>query len=62
MNIQMKIEAKQVAYLSLMQLAKMNNATLSVTLKNLYDTFSKDTFQLPYKVQRLSKRARRSLI
>lgn len=62
MNIQMKIEAKQVAYLSLMQLAKMSNTTLSATLKNLYDAFNKDTFQLPYKVKKLSKRAKRNLM
>jgi len=62
LNIHLKIEAKETCLITLAQLSELTNKKQSETLKSLYITFSKDCFILPYKVQKLSKRARRNLI
>jgi hypothetical protein len=51
LNINQKIEAKKTYSLSL---------SGAKELKNLYNVFSMDTFLLPYKVNKLSKKARRN--
>lgn len=55
MTIQMKIEAKQM----FTQFGTTNELKTATDYKNLYGAFSKDIFQLPYKVRKLSKKARR---
>jgi hypothetical protein len=59
LNINLKIEAKSMIlkYGNLLELGKSKEGFL-----NLYQVFSLDTFLLPYKVQKLSKRAKRNLI
>lgn len=51
LNINQKIEAKKTYSL---------NLSGAKELKNLYNVFSMDTFLLPYKVNKLSKKARRN--
>lgn len=51
LNINQKIEAKKTYLLRLSSAKELNN---------LYTIFSKDTFLLPYKVNKLSKKARRN--
>ena len=51
LNINQKIEAKKTYLLRLSSAKELNN---------LYFVFSKDTFLLPYKVNKLSKKARRN--
>jgi hypothetical protein len=61
MNIHLKIEAKQNlnSVMSIQRLAEMMILTPSQALNQFYNTFSKDTFSLHYRVQKLSKKARR---
>jgi len=55
MNIHFKIEAK-----SLMErVSYSRRLELGITLSNVYEAFNHDRFMLPYKVQKLSKKARR---
>lgn len=51
LNINQKIEAKKTYLLRLSSAKELNN---------LYFVFSKDTFLLPYKVNKLSKKARQN--
>jgi hypothetical protein len=53
LNINQKIEAKKTYLIALNNVNEFNN---------LYNVFSKDAFLLPYKVNKLSKRARRNTI
>lgn len=59
LNIHLKIEAKNMVlkYGNILELGSNANGFI-----NLYQVFSLNTFLLPYKVQKLSKRARRNLI
>ena len=61
MNIHLKIEAKNnlISVMNLQRLAEIMIVTPSQALNQFYDTFSKDTFSLHYRVQKLSKKARR---
>lgn len=59
LNIHLKIEAKEVVNTRFNRGIFMTNAK---DFNNLYQVFEKDLFLLPYKVQKLSKRARRNLI
>ena len=62
MNIHLKIEAKKLMF-SLLKQPYVNTYNNRVeSLKSLYTCFNNDKFLLPYKVQKLSKRARRNLI
>ena len=62
MNIHLKIEAKKLMF-SLLNQPYVNIYNNRVEgLKSLYTCFNSDKFLLPYKVQKLSKRARRNLI
>lgn len=62
MNIHLKIEAKKLMF-SLLKQPYVNIYNNRVEgLKSLYTCFNSDKFLLPYKVQKLSKRARRNLI
>ncbi len=62
LNIHLKIEAKKILNVKVLELSKINNLTASRTLIRLYDAFDIDAFKIQYKVQKLSKRARRNLI
>ena len=66
MNIHLKIEAKQTLVIngSKLTLSAFNspNITRANAIKMIYTVFNNDTFLLPYKVQKLSKRARHNLI
>ena len=60
MNIHLKIEAKKTFDLSL--ICKALGYTRKQTIETTYKCFNADYYLLPYKVQKLSKRARRNLI
>ena len=60
MNIHLKIEAKKTFDLSL--ICKVLGYTRKQTIETTYKCFNSDYYLLPYKVQKLSKRARRNLI
>jgi hypothetical protein len=60
LNIHQKIEAKKVLNPSILALIQKEFFTPSKLLKSTYEVFSKDLFLLPYKVQKLSKKARRN--
>lgn len=57
LNIHMKIEAK--AMLAPITPQRFMETT-NLTLNQLYKAFSQDVFQLPYQVNKLSKKARRA--
>ena len=59
LSIHLKIEAKSMIlkYGNILELGNNINGFI-----NLYEVFSMDTFLLPYKVRKLSKRAKRNLI
>ena len=57
MNIHFKIQAKQTVNLEVLQ--KYSPLSRLQTLKALYNSFDCDAFLLPYRVRKLSKRARR---
>jgi hypothetical protein len=61
MNVHFKIEAKKVVNPIILKNG-MPELKLSESLNQLYTCFSKDIFMLPYKVKKLSKRARRNEI
>ena len=60
MNIHLKIEAKRIVKVSVLDLSKINTFTPSQTLLGVYEAFNINAFLLQYKVQKLSKRARRN--
>lgn len=64
MNIHLKIEAKNALMVTPTALTKSfitsPNIKKSEVLKSLYKVFTLDCFALPYKVQKLSKKARRN--
>jgi hypothetical protein len=60
LSIHLKIEAKNSINLDLV--CKVLNYSRVQSIQAVYKTFNKDCFLLPYKVQKLSKRARRGLI
>lgn len=60
LNIHLKIESKKSINLDLV--CKILGYTKKQTLEATYKNFNCDYFLLPYKVQKLSKRARRNLI
>jgi hypothetical protein len=59
LNIHQKIEAKKVLSQSVVALIQNELFTPSKLLNSIYEVFSKDLFLLPYKVQKLSKKAKR---
>lgn len=61
MTIHMKIEAKANVTTSDIDLTYLKK-NLNITLSDIYNTFSKDTFQIHYNVCKLSKRARRNKV
>ena len=63
LNIHLKIEAKKTVEINIILLQKISNADFKNSVVNLYNRFeNSDYFMLPYKVNKLSKRARRNLI
>ena len=63
LNIHLKIEAKKVFNTVIVnQLQNINELSRKNTIILIYTLFEKDCFLLPYKVRKLSKRARRNLI
>ena len=60
MNIHLKIEAKRLIHIKLDYIIEHNNLTRCEAIKYNYNNFNQDYFLLPYKVQKLSKRARRT--
>lgn len=60
LNIHLKIEAKKLSNCNFVKFANQLETSVSNTLNTLYYSFDCDTFLLPYKVQKLSKKARRS--
>lgn len=60
LNIHFKIEAKKTVEINLLMLQKISGTTFKKAIENLYISFDKDYFMLPYKVRKLSKRARRN--
>ena len=60
LNIHLKIEAKNIINLDL--IAKVLKYNRTQTIEAIYRNFDKDYFLLPYKVNKLSKRARRNKI
>lgn len=66
LNIHLKIEAKKAVIINgsnlLIEAFFPENLARTKALDILYRVFEKDAFLLPYKVQKLSKRARRNLI
>lgn len=59
MNVNFKIEAKKLLSPTILK-SYLPEQKLSDILKTHYKVFSKDIFMLPYKVQKLSKKARRN--
>ena len=66
LNVHLKIEAKKAIIIdgsNLLIVAYFpENLSRKKAFDILYRAFEKDIFLLPYKVQKLSKRARRNLI
>lgn len=65
MNIHLKIEAKKLLIVNgfnIIQSIYSEDMSRSGAYKMVYKVFNTDTFLLPYKVQKLSKRVRRNLI
>jgi hypothetical protein len=60
LNIHLKIEAKKSVNLEL--ICKVLHYSRRQTLETTYKHFNCDYYLLPYKVQKLSKRAKRNLI
>ena len=59
MNVNLKIEAKKNISPKLINICMPDLTSLEI-LNLIYLTFEKDLFLLPYKVQKLSKKARRN--
>jgi len=55
LNINLKIEAKKTITSKGIEFLKNNG----LGLNQIYESFNKDSFLLPYEVQKLSKKARR---
>jgi hypothetical protein len=62
LNIHLKIEAKKILNVKVCELSKINKLKASRTLIRLYDAFDNDAFKLQYKINKLSKRARRNIV
>lgn len=64
MNIHLKIEAKRCMMVTPTQITKAfinsPNIKKSEVFKIIYRVFNTDSFLLPYKVQKLSKKARKN--
>lgn len=56
LSINLKIQAKDLIH----RYGRVISLNTAKDLNMFYDTFNQDTFLLPYKVQKLSKRARRN--
>jgi hypothetical protein len=61
MNINFKIEAKKIVSPIIIK-NLIPELTAKQVVDLIYKTFSNDLFMLPYKVQKLSKKARRNEI
>lgn len=62
MNINLKIESKKTINIKISYIMNANGLSRCEAIKFIYDNFNQDYFLLPYKVQKLSKRARRNLL
>ena len=62
LNIHLKIQAKTLLQLnnSKKSIIILTGFKASKLLKTVYKVFEQDSFMLPYRVQKLSKRARRN--
>lgn len=60
LNIHFKIEARKTAEVNIPMLKRISQKSYAETLNGLYNRFeNSDYFMLPYRVQKLSKKARR---